>query len=69
MKDSKSVPFIQILLRSDQRPCSMRDLGARDVNQLLSIPGIVIAATRSRAKATYICAQCKQCDAIKMLEC
>ncbi|KAK6156577.1 hypothetical protein DH2020_010825 [Rehmannia glutinosa] len=50
---------VQVLLRSEQDPASMRSLGAQYISKLVKISGIVIAASRTKAKATYVTLLCK----------
>ncbi|CAA3005115.1 DNA replication licensing factor MCM5 [Olea europaea subsp. europaea] len=60
---------VQILLRSDQDPASIRSLGAQCISKLVKISGIVIAASRTKAKATYVTLLCKNCKNIKVVPC
>lgn len=60
---------VQILLSSTQIPKNMRNLTSQDISQLVVIPGIVIAASRAKSKATQIALQCKTCKNIKIIAC
>ncbi|NWX29881.1 MCM5 factor, partial [Notiomystis cincta] len=52
---------IQVMLRSDANAANIRSLKSDQMSQLVKIPGIVIAATPVRAKATRITIQCRSC--------
>ncbi|OIS97175.1 PREDICTED: DNA replication licensing factor MCM5 [Nicotiana attenuata] len=60
---------VQILLRSEQDPMSMRSLGAQCISKLVKVSGIVIAASRTKAKATYVTLLCKNCKNVKIVPC
>ncbi|XP_019170508.1 PREDICTED: DNA replication licensing factor MCM5 [Ipomoea nil] len=60
---------VQILLRSEQDSISMRSLGAQYISKLVKISGIVIAASRTKAKATYVTLLCKNCKNVKVVPC
>ena len=56
------LPNIHVLLVSPKQiPTPMRDISANQVNRLMSIPGIVISASRTRPKATRVSVTCKNC--------
>ncbi|XP_064419231.1 DNA replication licensing factor MCM5 [Latimeria chalumnae] len=52
---------IQVLLKSDANPANIRSLKSEQMSRLVKIPGIVIAASAVRAKATKIALQCRSC--------
>uniref|UniRef100_A0A8C0W4I8 DNA replication licensing factor MCM5 n=1 Tax=Castor canadensis TaxID=51338 RepID=A0A8C0W4I8_CASCN len=52
---------IQVMLKSDASPCSVRSLKSDMMSHLVKIPGIIIAASAIRAKATRISIQCRSC--------
>ncbi|XP_030815776.1 DNA replication licensing factor MCM5 [Camarhynchus parvulus] len=52
---------IQVMLRSDANAANIRSLKSDQMSHLVKIPGIVIAATPVRAKATRITIQCRSC--------
>ncbi|NXB31128.1 MCM5 factor, partial [Eulacestoma nigropectus] len=52
---------IQVMLRSDANAANIRSLKSDQMSHLVKIPGIVIAATPVRAKATRITIQCRGC--------
>ncbi|XP_070578294.1 DNA replication licensing factor mcm5-like [Ptychodera flava] len=54
---------IQVLLTSGAHPSHVRELKSEQVSRLVKIPGIVIAASAVRAKATAITIQCRSCRA------
>ncbi|EPS62425.1 hypothetical protein M569_12365 [Genlisea aurea] len=60
---------VQILLRSNQDPVSIRSLGAEYISKLVKVSGIVIAASRTKAKATYVTLLCKNCRNVKLVPC
>ncbi|XP_073067002.1 DNA replication licensing factor MCM5 [Primulina eburnea] len=60
---------VQVLLRSDQDPLSMRSMGAQYISKLVKVSGIVIAASRTKAKATYVTLLCKNCKNVKLVPC
>ncbi|XP_058180737.1 DNA replication licensing factor MCM5 isoform X2 [Rhododendron vialii] len=60
---------VQILLTSDEDPASMRSLGAPYISKLVKISGITIAASRTKAKATYVTLLCKNCKNVKTVPC
>lgn len=60
---------LQILLTSNEDPISMRFLGAQYISKLVKISGITIAASRTKAKATYVTLLCKNCRNVKMVPC
>ncbi|PIO16293.1 hypothetical protein AB205_0101130 [Aquarana catesbeiana] len=57
----ETVQDIQVMLRSDANPANIRSLKSEQMSHLVKIPGIVIAATAVRAKATKISIQCRSC--------
>ncbi|NXY58674.1 MCM5 factor, partial [Callaeas wilsoni] len=52
---------IQVMLRSDANAANIRSLKSDQMAHLVKIPGIVVAATPVRAKATRITIQCRSC--------
>lgn len=58
------VEKIQVMLFSEGNPASIRDLSAESVAKLVKIPGIVVAASGIRAKATRISMQCRSCRTV-----
>nr|XP_054326534.1 DNA replication licensing factor MCM5 isoform X2 [Pongo pygmaeus] len=52
---------IQVMLKSDASPSSIRSLKSDMMSHLVKIPGIIIAASAVRAKATHISIQCRSC--------
>ncbi|NWX14081.1 MCM5 factor, partial [Aegotheles bennettii] len=52
---------IQVMLRSDANAANIRSLKSDQMSHLVKIPGIVIAATPVRVKATKISIQCRSC--------
>ncbi|XP_042693755.1 DNA replication licensing factor MCM5 [Centrocercus urophasianus] len=52
---------VQVMLRSDANAANIRSLKSDQMSHLVKIPGIVIAATPVRAKATKIAIQCRSC--------
>ncbi|KAJ4754431.1 DNA helicase [Rhynchospora pubera] len=60
---------VQIFLSSKENCISMRLTGAEYMSKLVKIAGIVIAASRVKAKATYVTLVCKNCRSLKMVPC
>ncbi|GAV83945.1 MCM domain-containing protein [Cephalotus follicularis] len=60
---------VQILLTSKEDSVSMRSLGAQYISNLVKIAGITIAASRVKAKATYVLLTCKNCKNTKEVPC
>ncbi|XP_022143029.1 DNA replication licensing factor MCM5 [Momordica charantia] len=60
---------VQILLTSKEDPVSMRSLGAQYISKLVKISGITIAASRTKAKATYVTLLCKNCRSTVRVPC
>lgn len=52
---------VQVMLSSDANAANIRSLKSDQMSHLVKIPGIVIAATPVRAKATKIAIQCRSC--------
>ncbi|RZC94329.1 hypothetical protein C5167_031289 [Papaver somniferum] len=67
--DDPTAAEIQILLTSKEDPVSMRALGAQSISKLNKISGITIAASRTKAKATYVTLLCRNCKNIKKIPC
>ncbi|KAM4652511.1 DNA replication licensing factor MCM5 [Discoglossus pictus] len=57
----EAIQEIQVMLRSDANPANIRSLKSEQMSHLVKIPGIIIAATSVRAKATKISIQCRSC--------
>uniref|UniRef100_A0A8K9Y1J7 DNA replication licensing factor MCM5 n=1 Tax=Oncorhynchus mykiss TaxID=8022 RepID=A0A8K9Y1J7_ONCMY len=60
----ETVQEIQVMLKSDAHPASIRNLKSEQVSRLVKVPGIVISATAVRAKATRVCLQCRGCRSV-----
>ncbi|GAU11989.1 hypothetical protein TSUD_196130 [Trifolium subterraneum] len=60
---------VQILLTSKEDSVSLRSLGAQYISKLVKIAGITIAASRTKAKATYVTLICKNCKKGKQVPC
>ncbi|XP_062078304.1 DNA replication licensing factor MCM5 [Humulus lupulus] len=60
---------VQILLTSREDSVSMRSLGAQYISKLVKIAGITIAASRVKAKATYVTVMCKNCKNVQRVPC
>ncbi|CAH1792704.1 unnamed protein product, partial [Owenia fusiformis] len=55
------VQDIQVIINSDANPANVRNLKSDQMARLVKIPGIIIAASAIRAKATRITIQCRGC--------
>jgi len=62
--DEKVRP-IQITLHSDANPLPVRVLGAAQVSKMIKVSGIIISASSTRAKATNLTIQCRNCRTTK----
>eukprot|EP01018_Ginkgo_biloba_P039628 Gb_09107 [translate_table: standard] len=60
---------VQVLLSSKENFISMRSLGAEFISKLVKISGIVIASSRTKAKATYVTLLCRNCKNVKSVPC
>ncbi|KAH9323318.1 hypothetical protein KI387_017957, partial [Taxus chinensis] len=60
---------VQIFLCSNENVISMRSLGAEFMSKLVKISGIVIAASRIKAKTTHVALLCKNCRNVKSVPC
>ena len=62
--EEKEVEKIQVTLQSESHPSSIRDLSSDQVSKVVKIPGIIVAASGIKAKATKISLQCRSCRAV-----
>lgn len=60
----EKVEKIQVTLQSEGNPTSIRDLSSEHVSKLVKIPGIVVAASGIKSKATKISIQCRSCRTV-----
>ncbi len=60
---------MQILLRGSLGVTKIRDVSAEDVNRLVSVPGIIINASRTRPKATEVTIHCNTCGDHRSISC
>eukprot|EP00250_Pteridium_aquilinum_P014180 c21827_g1_i1 orf=296-2479(+) len=67
--EEPSTGEVQVLLSSKENASSMRALGAHSISKLIKVSGIVIASSRTRAKATYVSLMCKNCKSVKAVPC
>jgi len=58
---------MQVHLTSNETPRALRSMNSKDVGKLVYVPGIVIAASKTRSKATRLAIQCKTCRGVKHL--
>ena len=63
----EDLPAFQITLTSSKQPITIRQLLSSQVSRVVMIPGIVIASSKVKAKATTVVAQCKGCHATKQI--
>ncbi|CAM6127448.1 unnamed protein product [Calypogeia fissa] len=59
----------QVLLSSKQNSVSIRALAAESISKLVKITGIIIAASRTKAKASTVTLLCKNCKNLKVIAC
>ena len=60
----EEVEKMQVTLQSEANPSSIRELNSDQVSKLVKIPGIVVAASGIKSKATKISLQCRSCRAV-----
>eukprot|EP00045_Choanoeca_perplexa_P001578 m.20683 g.20683 ORF g.20683 m.20683 type:complete len:724 (-) comp11042_c0_seq1:73-2244(-) len=59
--EETEIPNFQVTLKSTDTPASLRSLGSSSMSKLVKVPGIVISASPTRAKATALTLQCRNC--------
>ncbi|EQC38222.1 hypothetical protein SDRG_04649 [Saprolegnia diclina VS20] len=65
-----STSHIQVVLKSASlESLRLRDIHATQVNRLVKVPGIIISASKVRAKCMSVMVQCKTCGHSKKLPC
>ncbi|KAG6499285.1 hypothetical protein ZIOFF_039042 [Zingiber officinale] len=67
--EEPAVGEVQIFLSSKESSTSMRSIGSESMSRLVKIAGITIAASRVKAKATYVTLMCKNCKTLKTVPC
>jgi len=60
----EEVEDIHVTLTSDAKSSAIRDLKSEEVSRLVKIPGIVVAASGIKAKATRISFECRNCRTV-----
>ena len=60
----ETVEKIQVTLKSEGNPTSLRQLSSENVSKLVKIPGIVVAASGIKSKAVKISIQCRSCKTV-----
>eukprot|EP01117_Protostelium_nocturnum_P012987 TRINITY_DN4810_c0_g1_i1.p1 TRINITY_DN4810_c0_g1~~TRINITY_DN4810_c0_g1_i1.p1 ORF type:complete len:716 (-),score=282.89 TRINITY_DN4810_c0_g1_i1:6-2153(-) len=70
-QDADSVPLeeIQIVLESDQNVIPIRNLVSVHISRLVSVSGIIVAASRKQAKGVILTIMCRNCLAEKKIQC
>lgn len=63
--DDEDVQEIQVMVSSGANPIGLRELKSEYISRLVKVPGIVIAASSMRAKATSISLECRGCREVK----
>ena len=63
-----SIENIHVTISSHETPRLVRGLNSKDVSRLVCIPGIVIAASRAKAKASIVGIECKRCKNVRYLK-
>mmetsp|Transcript_23840 Transcript_23840/g.55291 ORF Transcript_23840/g.55291 Transcript_23840/m.55291 type:complete len:726 (-) Transcript_23840:550-2727(-) len=58
---------IQVTLTSTKQPSSIRKMLSEQVSKVVTVPGILISASKVKAKATSVFAQCQGCQNIKQI--
>lgn len=59
-----TIPDFQIILKSNQNTQSLRTLTAEHANTLIKVPGIIITSSKTRPRATLVCARCTKCQCV-----
>lgn len=59
------VQEMQVMISSGAHTVPLRDLKSEYISRLVKVPGIVIAASSTRAKATVISLQCRGCREVR----
>lgn len=62
--DGPDIEPVQVTLQSESHASSIRDLNSDQVSRLVKIPGIIVAASGIKAKATQISIQCRSCRTV-----
>lgn len=57
----EEIQDVQVMLKSAANPRAIRALKSEEMSKLIKIPGIIIAASSIRSKATKISIQCRSC--------
>ena len=55
---------IQVILKSEAHPTSVRALGSDRVSRLVKIPGIIVSASGIKAKAIQYSIKCRSCQVV-----
>jgi len=58
---------IQVTLTSTKQPLSIREMISSQVSKVVTVPGILISASKVKAKATSVFAQCQTCTNVKQI--
>jgi len=56
-----SLPSFQLQVSSDENPRMLRDLQSNLMGQLVVVPGIITAASKTMIKSTAIVIKCSNC--------
>jgi DNA replication licensing factor MCM5 len=67
--NADDIPDTHVILTSEQQSMPLRQLNARLINNLIKVSGIVISASRVRAKANAVSIQCGTCNTVETLPC
>ena len=65
--DAEDEVTLQVTLTSSRHPITIRQLLSSQVARVVTIPGIIISASRVKAKATTVFAQCSGCQGVKQV--
>ena len=66
--DGQTLPSFQVQIHSEENPKMLRDLQSNLVNQLVVVPGIITAASKTQIKATQVTVRCGNCGHEKKLK-
>ncbi len=65
--DFESLPTFQLQLSSNENPKMLRDLQSNLMGQLVVVPGIITAASKTHIKSTSTVIKCSNCGHEKTL--
>jgi len=61
------VPDFQFQLVTNSNPKNLRELESKNINQLVTVSGIIVMATKPSIRGIKVCIQCKNCGNTKFI--